>query len=351
MLIMKVKLFSHNDMDGISCAILAILAFGKENVDIEYCHYGNINERVEKFFTGEDVKKYDKIFITDISVNEDVAEIIQKYYEECGNHIRPKAMCNCTIELIDHHQTALWMNKYDWAEVTEKNIIAHIDDVEDTCGTYEFFRYLNKEISYLPTENCLDLTVKEYNKLYDFVEIVRKYDTFLWVKKYNDIIPKQWNDLFYFFGRDKFIDSVLLKLTCKEFEYEEFGFNEFESMYVEQHQKEIDAYIRKKNHSIIERDIVGYKAGVVFAEQYISELGNELAKMNPHLDFITIVNPATAVSYRGIKTEINLGEDVASVYFGGGHSLAAGSGITDDIRNKILDIIFNVHSYYKLDIK
>ena len=41
-----IKLFTHTDLDGIGCAILAKLAFGEE-VDIEYCDYDNINEKVK----------------------------------------------------------------------------------------------------------------------------------------------------------------------------------------------------------------------------------------------------------------------------------------------------------------
>lgn len=37
-----VKLFSHTDLDGIGCGILAKLAFGKD-VDISYCDYDNID--------------------------------------------------------------------------------------------------------------------------------------------------------------------------------------------------------------------------------------------------------------------------------------------------------------------
>ena len=47
-----VKLFTHTDLDGIGCAILAKLAFG-DNVNIEYCNYDNINESVKKFINGE----------------------------------------------------------------------------------------------------------------------------------------------------------------------------------------------------------------------------------------------------------------------------------------------------------
>ena len=42
----KIKLFTHTDLDGIGCAILAYLAFGRENVDVEYCDYSNVNDKV-----------------------------------------------------------------------------------------------------------------------------------------------------------------------------------------------------------------------------------------------------------------------------------------------------------------
>lgn len=43
---MKYKLFTHTDLDGVGCAILAYLAFGRENVDVEYCNYNDVNEKV-----------------------------------------------------------------------------------------------------------------------------------------------------------------------------------------------------------------------------------------------------------------------------------------------------------------
>lgn len=40
---MQYKLFTHTDLDGVGCAILAYLAFGRENVDVEYCNYNDVN--------------------------------------------------------------------------------------------------------------------------------------------------------------------------------------------------------------------------------------------------------------------------------------------------------------------
>lgn len=38
---MKIKIFTHTDLDGVGCAIIAYLVFGKENVDVDipikYC--------------------------------------------------------------------------------------------------------------------------------------------------------------------------------------------------------------------------------------------------------------------------------------------------------------------------
>ena len=45
---MKIKLFTHTDLDGVGCAILAKLAF--ENVDIEYCNYDDINQKSKRIY-------------------------------------------------------------------------------------------------------------------------------------------------------------------------------------------------------------------------------------------------------------------------------------------------------------
>lgn len=46
---MRIKLFTHTDLDGVGCAVLAYLAFGYENVDVEFCSYDNVNQKVLKF--------------------------------------------------------------------------------------------------------------------------------------------------------------------------------------------------------------------------------------------------------------------------------------------------------------
>jgi len=313
---MKVKLFSHSDFDGISCGILGKQTF--TNVDIEYCDYDNINEKVENFYVGSEKNNYDMVFITDISVNEEVATIIE-YYKDKTYY--PE------IILLDHHKTAEFLNKYDWCNVVE-NI-----NGEKTCGTSLLYYYL-MEKGFL--QNSRAWKWDECSNLYSFVESVRKYDTYLWKTVYNEIEPKMWNDLLYIMGRDNFIEKIM---DIVGFQHE-FDFTEFDLKLLEYKQREIDSYIDSKDKDIIVKEIQGYKAGVVFAERYVSELGNKLSELHPELDFIAMINPSHSVSYRTVKKEVDLGL-IAKVYLGGGHPQASGSPVDEEMRNKIINLLFS----------
>jgi len=172
------------------------------------------------------------------------------------------------------------------------------------------------------------------SNLYSFVESVRKYDTWLWKTVYNEIEPKMWNDLLYIIGRENFIEKIIDLVTSQH----GLEFTEFDLKLLEYKQKDIDKYIESKDKTIIVKEIQGYKAGIVFAEQYHSELGNKLSEMHPELDFIVIVNPSQSVSYRTIK-DIDLSE-IAKMYGGGGHPKASGSPISDEVKKYILKVLF-----------
>jgi len=85
---------------------------------------------------------------------------------------------------------------------------------------------------------------------------------------------------------------------------------------------------------------LGHSAGVIFAEQYHSELGNVLAERRPDLDFIIIINPSRTISYRGVRDDIHIGNDIAYVFRGGGHPQSAGSPIDRYLVNTFIDMLF-----------
>jgi len=310
---MKVKLFSHSDKDGIGCGILGKQAFS--NIDIEYCDYDNINDKIKQYILTEEYKNYDTTFITDISVNEEVAELVNNIQSLISEVI-----------LLDHHKTAEFLNKYDWCKVVESI------NGEKTCGTSLFYYYLMEQ-GFL--KNSRAWKWDGCSNLFSFVESVRKYDTYLWKTLYNEIEPKMWNDLLYIMGRDNFIEKIM---DIVGFQHE-FKLDEFDLKLLEYKQREIDHYIDSKDKSIIVKEIQGYETGIVFAERYVSELGNKLSELHPELDFIVMINPSHSVSYRTIKNNIDLGV-IAGIYGGGGHPQASGSPIDENMRNKIIDLVF-----------
>ena len=298
-----IKLFTHTDLDGVGCAILAKLVFGKE-VDIEYCNYDDINLKVEEYFNSN--LDYE-CHITDISVNDELASKINN--------------SNKKYQLLDHHPTALELNKYDWCSVVIEDEKTNVK----TSGTELYYNWLIDN-NHLKSNSVLDR----------FVKLVRNYDTWRWSTLGDKgLICKQVNDLLYLYGRDKFIDWCLTEIYSGVFPL----LNDTDELVLDIKQKEIDDYVEAKNKQIFVYHGLGMVWGVVFAEKYVSELGNRLCQMNPEIDFIAMINMSGTVSYRTVKDNIDLGK-VAKLFGGGGHPKAAGSQISKDKQLKVIKAIF-----------
>jgi len=317
---MKVKLFTDSDLDGISCGIVAKVVYNKD-VDIEYAHPGDINEKVQRFITNKEYLAYDHVYITDLSVSVEVAELIESEVTITPNKVH--RLCNM-VTLRDHHKTAEYLNNYDWA-----GVLVEVNG-ELTCGTSLFLNCLNRmwELS--------EMNKDMYDRLRSYCEIVRKYDTWLWQTKYNDVTPKQFNDLLYIIGRDEFVSKIEIQIKNEV----AVKLNKFDLKLLEYRQRDIDKYIETKNKYIIKREIMGYNVGIVFSEMYTSELGNTLCKLNPDIDFVAMINPSYAVSYRGTgKVDVSV---VAKQMGGGGHFSAGGNPINGNVKDKIIDLVFNL---------
>lgn len=130
-----VKLFTHTDLDGIGCEILAKIAFGKD-VDVTNSEVSDINKNIKEFLDNpKNNGIYDKIYITDISVNKENAERLSN---------RPEK-----VQLLDHHGTALWLNQYPWAHVRVKDKETGIL----TSGTELMYKNLEKEELFKSLDN------------------------------------------------------------------------------------------------------------------------------------------------------------------------------------------------------
>lgn len=303
------RLYTHNDLDGVACGILFSLAFG-ERVDVRYNSVSGLNFQVERYFErmNDRMKKEDFLFITDLSVNDEMAEKINEFVLGGGK-----------AKLIDHHKTALHFNDYTWGDVK----------VEDENGTLTSAAPLVYE--YLVHEKHL----QKNGSLDEFVELVRQYDTWDW-DIHNNFKAKNLNDLFFMVSIEDFEERIVPRLQAGD----HFEFDEFEQKLLEMEENKIDRYIRRKKREIVQINSNGLYGGIVHAESYHSELGNELGKEFPHLDYISILNlGGKKISFRTIHDNVDVSA-VAGEFGGGGHAKAAGCSMNGEAYTRYIDHAF-----------
>ena len=303
----KVKLFTHTDLDGVGCAILAKMYYGP-TLEIEYCNYEEINTAVMRFLTAANLEEYQTILITDISVDIKTANYI--------NNVAPNK-----VILLDHHKSAKHLNEFTWAKVTETD-----DSGVKICGTALLYDRISVEYPQL-TRSYFSTKVKE------LVSLINKYDTWLWAEE-GDFTPKKLNNLFQILGRDPFIDKIMR--CIKE---SEALITKADAYLLEVEEARVDRYINDKNQKLIKRELLGYHVGIVFAESHISELGNKLCDLNRDIDFVIIIDMSrNEISYRTIK-DIDLSA-IAKKFGGGGHLKSAGSPIPAYVKEIIFSELF-----------
>lgn len=293
---MKQFVISHiKDVDGVS-PIMMMKLWKKE---FEY-KLLDVHE-VETFmmeFLERDFSEYDHIYIVDLSVPENIYEKIEK------SDIRNK------IQIFDHHKTHEYAKKYPYVTL----------DIEE-CGTTLFYQYL------------LTQGLINSGALQEYVESVKHLD--LWTfEEENDTLAPQLGILFELYGEKRYIQELVKNLSQKK---EHFSFSTFEKKILKLEEENQKRYIDKRELRMIFAKICGYQAGIVFAEKYRSELGNVLLKRHSELDFIAIINLNGGISLRSREVDIS---KIALRYGGGGHPLASGIGISKQVQEEILKLIW-----------
>ncbi|GAE37527.1 DHH family phosphoesterase [Halalkalibacter akibai] len=292
---MTLHIFSHNDLDGVGCGILAKLAF-KDQVEVRYNSVQGLDFQVERFLE----QKADKheLLITDLSVHNENEAKLESFFKKGGK-----------VQLLDHHKTALHFNKYKWAKVQ-----VTYDDGRLASATSLLYDYY-KEQKLLESNPTIDR----------FVELIRQWDTWEWDKN-NTIEAKRLNDLFYMISIEEFEERMLNRLLNAS----SFTFDDFEEKILDMEDNKIERYIHRKRRELIQTFIDDLCVGVVYAESYHSELGNVIGKDCPHLDYIAILNMGgKKIAFRTIHDEVDVSQ-IANQFGGGGHSKAAGCSINED---------------------
>lgn len=306
------KLYTHNDLDGAGCAVLAKLMWG-DSVDIEYCRNPNdVTDRLNK----AKLTNYDLVFIADCSF----------IYQNIHNNVDLSK-----IRLFDHHATAKNLkDKLQYATVTET-----LND-KNTCGTELFYLYLKKH---------------GFTKSVDyFVEQVRLYDTWDWTKG-TSAIPNYLSMLVFSLGISYFVNTYVNRLSKADLN-DLTIFNDKERIILDyestRQQKELERQL--KQVQIIET--TEYRLGVIVGDYNMSTLGNAICDTYDVDIAIGINLMRKAINVRTSREDIDLGKLMSKYFKGGGHPQSAGGclyqlntkGIYEDILSYYFGFITFVRS-------
>lgn len=306
---MKILLFTHkNDIDGMGNAILSKLAFN--NVNYILCETFDLNYKVNEFIITSKIYEYDKIFITDLCLNEELLSLINK-----DENIKNK------IQIIDHHKTydSEKYTRYPFVKVKIKN------DKGLCCATSLFYEYLI-ENNFLIKNNIMN----------EFVELTRLHDTWEWKNIYNNEKARELSILFDSLGTEGYINFMYEKLNTEK----EFNFNNVETILISNKKIVINDAIEGYLKNIYYREILGMKAGIIFINyEFRNEIAEYLKENKYDMDFVMMISlDRGVISYRSVKENVSV-RKVAEFYNGKGHDVAATNPITSHHKEMILNIL------------
>lgn len=328
----KIVVFYHTDLDGYGVkAISKIYAINKgyneEDMIFEKADYFAKNlcdTKVNNIVKGHEAEIAEIIF-GDISVKlPETAEYLNNLSK------------NIPIILRDHHDTAIWMNKYEYAKVREKD-----DEGILRSGTY----WISKE---LLTEEYIE----SHLNLKKFIYLTDMMDTWKWAKctpKLTDAID---------------LSLALEALTEEGFDREIYPklllenevdlYDEKVKFYLEVTHRELEknawaSYFAMQKGTYLYKDgdkEIPLKVGIISTQSGASIITEKLreifAKNGEHYDFILNLSIKGGLALRAdddCKVPVNL--IVKQMGVGGGHPGSAGGMLPNGAIKKGLEAIFD----------
>lgn len=306
---MKVLIFTHkNDIDGMGNAVLSKIAF--DNVDYVLCETFDLIDKVNEYINTNKIYEYDKIFITDLCLDEKTLGFINE-----NEKLKNK------IQIIDHHRTYdnEKYTKYPFVKVQIQN------NKGICCATSLFYEYLI-ENEYLTKNKITE----------EFVELTRQHDTWEWKTIYYNEKARELAILFDCLGTEGYINFMYNKLITDK----EFNFNEIETLLINNKKIVINDAIEGYLNNIYYREILGMKAAIIFINyEFRNELAEYLRENKYDIDFVMMVSiDRGVVSYRRVKDNVSV-RKVAEYFNGKGHDAAATNPITSNDKENIVKIL------------
>lgn len=316
-----INVFTHNDLDGVACAVLAEL-YAKQksaSITVAYCTPGTINHELEKLehsiktakFIGAPLPSLREIFVLDLALDAQGVAIMDRLLRDGirGQH-------------IDHHPMKT-TTKYPWMMITSSPVICACDLLVCYLRLYRYASFNYATI--------------------DFSNRVSIWDT----HRFPSYERKEYEDL-----------NLVLKLLGPKGAHEFFTGALIEEP--NQPLKIKDTYLaaavdelrRQKNEYCAihgKRPLVFFDHGrrihAVFADKHISSVADYVLDHQPDADICAVIQMPICVSLRTRNSDIDLFEDYAKPRGGWGHASAAAFPIRDLVDSELLAPVMNMWNY------
>lgn len=337
----RVKMFSHTDLDGHGGPIALSHAFYSMNPGIEMLvenhNYDTLDQAIIKFVKEGEPGSFDYIYILDMSPRDQEAIDLLEMTDSLYNNVL----------LIDHHQSALPLNRYAWAKVVTRD-----EDGVTTSATSMTVDYILQELA--PAHERTAPVIQEEEdgqveypawtymsdeKLLAFGELVRSYDTWDWKKDPDNEFGEQardFNDLLYLITPDIFVRRMHMQDMSLDL-------LPHEQMLLEIEKRKRNAYLKKKKLMATVHQAATASFVFVNAESYKNDVCEALKDVGD-VDFIVLRDNAHFSLRRPDDSQFDL-EKLASHFGGGGHPFSAGIFLEDHMNysdTAIIEMISDV---------
>ena len=331
----KVLVLHHTDLDG--CGIVVLMEILKKimnkynglNFNITYVPCpkeadSGLIDNLDKIDTFTD------IIISDLSIKD--KRLINKL-DRMNNE-------GTNVVLLDHHESAIEMNKYTWACVLPHDI----ENNKLYCGTsLSFWFFIPAIKKYMYNEIYL-LT-------YEFMSLVSNWDTWNW-KRTNNLGAKRLNNIFKYYGLETFVKTIVENITMriKLLTDNEITINKVLENTTENICKKAMGNMRLNIKEINGKE---YCIGYIITESNVSDICDYIFdnykdyKLDVIISYNIYFNSFSVRTRNNNINAINIAKQlVGSKDNGfGGHPAASGcsnSDLSNDILNKINDLIRNI---------
>ena len=277
---MKKLLFTHIDMDGYGSRIMIQRIY--PDIVVKHVDYGFDTLPENRKLMSE----YDYIIFTDISISRDTAELL----ELTRKHGKQ-------LLLLDHHQSAydsLHDLNYEWIHIDQSKSGALL--------AYEWANSMNPS------------RMRGYE---DLAKYISDYD--LWKHSYSEskMLQFLWSRDSEYFSK-RFLDNPVVEFSDSEM-----------STINESLENLNNSYNEAINSLSTHQDNEGLTFGLIKSIGLLASLvADRIMKEHPEFDYVVIINKKGSLSFRSLHYEVR---KIAEALGGGGHFLASGAGIADNM--------------------